>query len=988
VNFDPNDKSVIRTVIAVDGLGKALVTAKDGAKWDGNRDLSGWNVAGPASLDDKGRAVAQGQAVFLEEEKIEAVVNFRHPEQDGEFGLRYPTLTEYDSQDRPVLVVLPDGSRQRTQYAIRNERSIVTVTDPLGNKSEQESDARGNIVEVRRFGRDGNMLAHASYEYNAIGEMLKAVDSNGNVLGIEYDLMGRRTALWSPDIGRKEYAFDRWGNLIRETDSVLRAQGAEIRYEYDDMNRLVKIKYPKSKATEYEYGKDGAAEGRANRIAKLTDESGQTEYAYGALGETVREARGITRLDPSRGGARETRVMEYRSNYLGQMESVTYDDGEEVQYKYNRGGQVKMVTGKKPGNADFTYVSEIGYDEFGQRVYIKYGNDPYGNGNGVETWYKYDPARRWLTNIVTKNPRGNVTYQDISYELDAVGNVKGYSNNGDMHMTGQRYEYDDLYQLVEARGESIGHPGTGLPAYNSTYQQTFAFDSIGNMTNKTSNSLYSTVQPPGVNLNYKLQYEYLPGTHKASRIGDMYYGYDGNGNLVTEQAGSPAAAASNTMRVSEEGGVYSTEYGFALRSREGGEAETGTTAYRRDYIWNERNLLQRSADRQYQVEYRYGADGQRAVKFAQGGGVATETRYFNQMLHTSSGVTGELVSKHIYVGETRIVTKRRQAGNENYGQEYKSQYFYHGDHLGSAQLVTDSEGKVYEHLEYTPYGELWVDRSTAATGNSPTPFRFTGKEFDPETGLYYYGARYLDPKTSRWISADPALGEYVPQAPINDEAKRYNKNLPGMGGIFNTVNLHVYHYAGNNPVKLTDPDGRDINDVLDSIGKTTNIINNASDIHSDLNNPEAMTMEGLYKINQKAGVIMNDTLNDINGIINNFFKSPIEHIILVPLTLGLVKLNGVLGQIGIDIFTLSYSFGTTVYLGNKEIMDTSFKISFSETNVSLRNENVINFNINSNSRMKLNIGLGLNIPYTKRNLTFEDVSCKTGFVIYMKPLSR
>jgi len=76
----------------------------------------------------------------------------------------------------------------------------------------------------------------------------------------------------------------------------------------------------------------------------------------------------------------------------------------------------------------------------------------------------------------------------------------------------------------------------------------------------------------------------------------------------------------------------------------------------------------------------------------------------------------------------------------------------------------------------------------------------------------YYGVRYLDPKTSRWISADPAMGEYVPQAPINDDAKKHNKNLPGMGGVFNYVNFHVYHYAGNNPVKLVDPDGRFIRD--------------------------------------------------------------------------------------------------------------------------------------------------------------------------------
>ena len=57
------------------------------------------------------------------------------------------------------------------------------------------------------------------------------------------------------------------------------------------------------------------------------------------------------------------------------------------------------------------------------------------------------------------------------------------------------------------------------------------------------------------------------------------------------------------------------------------------------------------------------------------------------------------------------------------------------------------------------------------------------------------------------MSADPALGEYIPLAPVNDEAKKHNQNLPGMGGIYNTVNFHLYHYAGNNPVKYTDPTG-------------------------------------------------------------------------------------------------------------------------------------------------------------------------------------
>ena len=65
-----------------------------------------------------------------------------------------------------------------------------------------------------------------------------------------------------------------------------------------------------------------------------------------------------------------------------------------------------------------------------------------------------------------------------------------------------------------------------------------------------------------------------------------------------------------------------------------------------------------------------------------------------------------------------------------------------------------------------------------------------GKEMDEArtiagvscVGLYYYGARYLDPKYSRRISTDPALGEYIPKAPIDEDAKKYNRNLPGMGG--------------------------------------------------------------------------------------------------------------------------------------------------------------------------------------------------------------
>ena len=264
---------------------------------------------------------------------------------------------------------------------------------------------------------------------------------------------------------------------------------------------------------------------------------------------------------------------------------------------------------------------------------------------------------------------------------------------------------------------------------------------------------------------------------------------------------------------SKEEDVYGIDYGFGLDAPKETEQANPQDlfAYRRNYIWNERNLLTKSSDRNFTVHYRYGDDGQRALKYTDEG--RSETLYFNNFFtihiptQDQNNPQGLRVHKHIFVGNSRLVTAMTHTDNHGDNEEQKAKrYYYHSDHLGSAQFVTDWNGRQYEHIEYTPYGELWIEE--VAAGLDKLPFRFTGKELDEETGLYYYGARYLDPKYSRWLSGDPALGEYIPKAPIDDEAKKHNENLPGMGGVFNTVNLHVYHYAGNNPVKYIDPDGR------------------------------------------------------------------------------------------------------------------------------------------------------------------------------------
>ena len=106
-------------------------------------------------------------------------------------------------------------------------------------------------------------------------------------------------------------------------------------------------------------------------------------------------------------------------------------------------------------------------------------------------------------------------------------------------------------------------------------------------------------------------------------------------------------------------------------------------------------------------------------------------------------------------------------------------FFYHSDHLGSTSYITDDHANITQYDAYLPYGELLVDEHSSS---EDMPYKFNGKEMDAETGLYYYGARYMNPVTSLWYGVDPLAEKYV-----------------ATGG---------YVYTLDNPVRLIDPDGR------------------------------------------------------------------------------------------------------------------------------------------------------------------------------------
>ncbi len=450
--------------------------------------------------------------------------------------------------------------------------------------------------------------------------------------------------------------------------------------------------------------------------------------------------------------------------------------------------------------------------ECGQRVYIKYAN-------GVSTTYDYKKETRLLDVIKTK--KDSKLYQNIKYDFTKAGNIKQYTNDclsglSGNYRTTQSYEYDGLYQLTKASGttELNRHSFTN-PEVLSKYEQNFSFDRLGNMKTKKSSEVTVTGSKKGDDLNYEFDYEIEEGhAHRYSRIGKHHYKYDEVGNIVMEQDvpfTEDDVAYTKVEKLKDK--VWGMDEGWGYFSDAPGSENSSAISKkkinRRTYEWNAENQMTGTTDESLTVNYTYGADGKRASKYTH----SSETLYFNDywVWHIDSATRsrGGKVTKNIYLGTERIAS-RIGSYNTYDGEERENTFFYHPDHLGSAQLVTDHSGNEYQRLEYTPYGETWMDLKSETSLILKLPYKFSAKELDEETGLYYYGARYLDPKYSRWISADPAMntGEYFSNPDV------------GMGGIYNHVNFNLYHYAGNNPINYTDPDGKFFNRPTSHIRQT------------------------------------------------------------------------------------------------------------------------------------------------------------------------
>ncbi|WP_437991057.1 RHS repeat domain-containing protein [Sorangium sp. So ce145] len=643
----------------------------------------------------------------------------------------------------------------------------------------------GRIATVEEFNRIKGVETRivTRYQHSPLGELVRVTDARNNATTATYDSVGRMVTLVSPDAGRTEWRYDLVGNLRAKQTAELAAQGQLIRYEYD-FNRLRKIDTPVTQDVLYTYGEpDDAGDEQGNRAARLVEETsaaGKRSFRYDRFGNTAELTSEFPRLrEPHRGPYQAT--MKYVFDALGRMQELHFPgSGEEiVRYGYDRGGAVVSVVGENqrvnpqhPSEPRTTeYLRHIGYDEFGQRARVV-------AGNGIETKYRYDESTRRMTEVDADHQSAQMRsmgraprpFQRLRYRYDLVGNIRELNNEvpfdeslGGAVMvarTQQRFAYDDLNQLTEASG-NYQERGNEQQRYTLGID----YDVLGNATTKRQEvARYGRVGPD----NWQMQYPIRERTYRND------YRYTGP---------RPHAATQVDEYVPAESQPRLRELSYDANGNHKQWKYRGNL--QRTLSWDEDNrLVSVSENGQEMSRALYDGAGERRVHLHRVAG-EEETAYVDQHLVVRNGV---IATKHLFAGETRIASKI----DADYYQMPPVLY-YHPDHLGSTQYVTDQDQALSQHVEYLPSGELWADQTDSRFQNRQ-PYLFTGKELDLSTGLYHYGARSYEPRLGVWMSPDPVLAEYM--------AGRIN------GGVYRPINLGLYTYAWNNPVVLIDPDGR------------------------------------------------------------------------------------------------------------------------------------------------------------------------------------
>jgi RHS repeat-associated protein len=734
-------------------------------------------------------------------------------------GANYDVTASYTYNGAHQPLTITDARGAATTYSYNAAGQVLTVTTPPAQGYSQGAtttftyDTDGRLAQV-----SGPVPgANTSFTYDGYGRRRTSTDATGLTLTYDYDALDRVTRVTYPDTTYEETVYKRL-DAEKRRDRL----GRWTQTFYDALRRPLATRDAAGQTTQYQYGGSGCTScaGGGDRLTKLIDPNGNaTTWDYDRQGRVTQEARADTSSESYTYEVTSSRLKQKtdRKNVAmtfeyfldGTLKRKSYSDTTPaVNYTYDPVAGQMLTAANGTDSLTWTYdnmdrvaseastrnASSVGYtyDDAGNRAvlslngatHVTYGYDQWSRltgitrgastfafaydtpsrrtsmtyPNGVVTTYGYDAESR-LTSLGAS--LGATPITSFSYILDAAGNR---TRKTTLDWT-EDYRYDEVYRLLSA-DRSAGTPS----------RWRFAYDPAGNRTgdqtdNAAVGATYNNVnelqarQPGGV-----ISFRGATNEPATVTVAGKSAQTDGDNSFraqapvgagatdVAVAAMDPAGnVRTNTYRVSASGAgaTYTYDPNGNLSSKTEG---TDTWVY----TWNAENQLTKVEKNGAEVaRFSYDPLGRRVEKVA----AAIATAYVYDAWDILREVDGSHTYRYVHSGSTDEPLGRDESGALTY---------YHADGLGSVHKRTDQSGVVVHEYRFDAWGSV-------EAGSSEPGYSFTGREWDPQTALYYYRARYFSPGMGRFISEDPLSFD---------------------------AGVHFYAYAENNPSNWVDPTGQ------------------------------------------------------------------------------------------------------------------------------------------------------------------------------------
>ncbi|MFO0957376.1 MAG: RHS repeat-associated core domain-containing protein [Isosphaeraceae bacterium] len=730
-------------------------------------------------------------------------------------ALGHTTTSTFDARDELRTVTEPSGGGTTT-YSYDQGGRLVSLTDPVGNATSWSYDNADRVlVETDPRGK------LTTYTYDLAGNLTTKADRDLRVTSFAYDADDRlKTEDWmsgGSSIRTTSYAYDYGGRLtsVQDPDS-------HYAFAYDNANRLLTvddngtIMLPQVTLT---YGYDNAG----NRTSLDDSLGGLTSYVYDVRDELVT-------INQSGSGVASKRA-DFAYDAAGRMTTLTrYSDTTGTttvlvsKYAYDAANRLTTLTHQTAGA---TVRSQYAYTlDAANRLTGESRTWTTGGGTATDTLaYSYTNNDQ-LTGVTHTN--GSFGTETYAYDNNGNRNSSGYSTTTGNRMTTDgtyNYAYDDEGNLTSKTTISSGDQALYSYDYHNRLVEV---DSLpyGGVTSVVAKYVYDAL-----GRRIGVQEGWSAGTASTVSDGGFESPYAGPTGTWTSFVVDPTGTAwtyTGSAGVTANGSGHTAGNPNAPEGTQVAFLQYGTSSTISQTIagWSAgtyRITFDAAQRANYQDSYQVFevlVDGKVVGVFRPGGtsyaayrtddftvSAGTHTISFvglnpnggdNTALIDAVAIAAVAASDQtwtLYDGVSAIL-------DFDGGGTQKARYlqgpavdmilaretgsgtvaWYLADRLGTVRDIADNSGAIVDHVDYDSYGNV-VAESAPSYGDR---WKFTGREYDVATGLYYYRARWYDPRSGRFINQDPI----------------------GFGG----GDGDLYRFVGNSPTIFTDPSGLQLTD--------------------------------------------------------------------------------------------------------------------------------------------------------------------------------